>query len=415
MIQAIKGTKDILPDYAGYWQFIEEAFRKVSSSFGYNEIRTPIFEKTEVFARSIGEGTDIVNKEMFTFSSKGGTSITLRPENTAAIVRSVLQNSMLQQGSVLRLWYFGPFFRYERPQQGRQRQFHQYGAECISSPNPEADAEIILLADRLFRAIGIDDYKMLLNTLGTNESRNRYRKELYSYMNSHKDRLSADSVSRLETNPLRILDSKDERDIEIINSAPVILDYLDEESSIHFETVRKLLDASGIEYEIEPKLVRGLDYYSHTVFEFRSDYLGAQDSFGGGGRYDGLFSQLEGKPTPAVGFALGIERMLLILEKSDRLPDLHNAPDIYLVQAGPELTSEVNNFALKLRRKGLKVITDLQKRSIKAQFRESNKLGAKYTIVLGENEISSGKAVIKKMENGEETETELIRLEDFNF
>ena len=415
MIQAVRGTKDMLPEEAWKWQFIEEVFRKSSAKFTYKELRTPVFEKTEVFSRSIGDATDIVNKEMYTFEDRGGETLTLRPEMTAALVRAVIQNKLVAQGATLRSWYFGSYFRYERPQKGRLREFHQYGAECIASPNPEADVEIIQLANEIFEAAGIQNYQLLLNSLGNAESRKNYRAALVEYLEAHKDSLSEDSKIRLEQNPLRILDSKDHNDIEIVKDAPVILDYLDEESSAHFERVKTLLDSSGIKYDITPTLVRGLDYYSHTVFEFRHDALGAQDSFGGGGRYDGLFEQLGAKPTPAVGFALGVERMMLILENTDSFPKINTAPDVYIVTASEDVYPVTMEIAGKLRKLGLDVQTDLLKRSMKAQFREANKSGAKYSIAIGEDEAASKKLTIKTMETGDQAECAFDEIGDFEW
>ncbi|ROL61969.1 histidine--tRNA ligase, partial [Bacteroidetes/Chlorobi group bacterium ChocPot_Mid] len=266
MIQSVRGTKDLLPDTIGNWHFIEKIFSEVSARYNYRELRTPIFEKTEVFSRSIGEQTDIVGKEMYTFADKSGESITLRPEGTAALVRAVIQSSLLSTSPLLRLWYLGPFFRHERPQKGRMRQFHQYGAECIGSETPESDVEIILLANDIIRSAGITDYKLMLNTLGTDQSRIKYKKALLDYLLSFKDKLSDDSRNRIEYNPLRILDSKAPNDIELLANAPVILDYLDSQSSEHFEKVKELLSSSGIDITIQPQLVRGLDYYCHTVF-----------------------------------------------------------------------------------------------------------------------------------------------------
>ncbi len=415
MLQAIRGTKDILPVESGLWQYIEEVFRRVSGLFNYQELRTPIFEYTEVFSRSIGDGTDIVNKEMYTFTDKGDRSVTLRPEQTAALVRSVIQNNMLQQSSNLRLWYFGPFFRYERPTAGRLRQFHQYGAECIGSPNPESDAEVIMLATSIIKESGISDYKLLINTLGNPESRKRYRDVVREYFNDYSSEISEDSKIRLEKNPLRILDSKDKQDEIIVANAPLIKDYLDEESSVHFENVLRYIRNQGIGYEIQPRLVRGLDYYSHTVFEFQSPDLGAYDSFGGGGRYDGLFSQMQGKPTPAVGFAMGVERMLLILEKTGSAPVAENNPDVFLIAAGPSNIEKVLEMAHTVRRKGYSVQTDLLRRSVKAQFREANKQNAGFTIVIGDDEIAKNEFKIKKMSSGEEYLCSFESLEQFNF
>lgn len=415
MLQAIRGTKDILPGEIGNWQFIEKVFREVSANYNYSELRTPIFEYTEVFSRSIGEGTDIVNKEMYTFDDKGGRSITLRPEKTAALVRAVLQNNLLQQNSNLRLWYFGPFFRYERPTAGRLRQFHQYGAECIGSAMPESDAEVIMLATSIIKSSGINNYKLLINTLGNPESRKKYRDVIKEYFNEYRNELSEDSQIRLDKNPLRILDSKDNQDAVFVVGAPVIKDFLDEQSNEHFETVLQMIKNQGIDFELQPRLVRGLDYYSHTVFEFQSPDLGAYDSFGGGGRYDGLFEQMQGKPTPAVGFAMGVERMLLILEKINTLPQVKNYPDVFIVSAGEGNIEKTFEIAEKLRQNNISVQTDLQRRSVKAQFREANRVNATYTIVVGEDEKANNIYKIKKMSSGEEFSSTLEEIHNFKF
>jgi histidyl-tRNA synthetase len=415
MIQAIRGTKDLLPENIDRWQFAEKAFREVSPLYGYEEIRTPIFEKTEVFARGIGEETDIVNKEMYSFEDRGGESITLRPEGTAGIVRAAIQNSLPAKSSTLRLWYSGPFFRYERPQKGRLRQFHQYGAECILSENPESDVEIISLACAVINQLGIKKYKLLLNSLGNEESRKNYREQLIKYLEEHRDELSEDSKRRMDSNPLRVLDSKDKSDKKVAENAPVILDFLDEESKEHFETVRYMLDSLEIEYKIKPRLVRGLDYYSHTVFEFQHSALGSQDSFGGGGRYNQLFKELGGKPAPAVGFALGTERMLLIMEKENLFPAQAPKTDIYIVTSSPEYKKHAAKIAKDLRARRLRISFDLNRRSMKAQFREANKFGARYTIVLGEDEIERGVAQVKEMGSGEQSECNLSSIRHYKF
>lgn len=415
MIQEIRGTKDILPEEAFYWRFVEENFKKTSENFGYGEIRTPIFERTEVFSGGIGEGTDVVNKEMYTFTDRSGNSITLRPEMTAALVRSAIRHSLLKQNPLQKLWYFGPFFRYERPQAGRMRQFHQYGAECLGSANPESDAEILALADALLDSIGIDKYKLLINTLGNDSVRANYRDSLVEFFKNYETELSEDSRSRLEKNPLRILDSKNPKDIEIVGKAPNILDALDDESRDHFEKVKKMLDEFGIAYEVSPLLVRGLDYYCHTVFEFRSEALGAQDSFGGGGRYDGLFSRLGGKDAPAVGFAMGIERILMVLEKENKLPESKPEADIYLVAVDSEFSAKVHDLCFKLRKKGLKVGCDLTGKSVKAQFREANKSGAKYAAAIGGQEIESREISVKNMNTGEQTSFSINDFIDLKF
>ena len=415
MIQAVRGTKDILPDSSYVWQFLESKFREVTSLFAYDEMRTPIFEKTEVFLRSIGEETDIVNKEMYIFDDKGGESLTLRPEETAALVRAAIQNALLNKSNLLKAWYFGPYFRYERPQKGRLRQFHQFGCECIGSNNPESDAENIILAATLLKAIGIDEYNLMINTLGNDSVRDKYREVLTNYFNEHQDVLSEDSKRRLEANPLRILDSKDEADKKLVENAPSILDCLDEESKKHFDTVLSLLDASGIKYNVTPRLVRGLDYYCHTVFEFQSNALGSQDSLGGGGRYNGLFEQLGGKPAPGVGFAMGVERLILILEALGKLPEKPNSCDAYIVVSSNEYLPYSMKIASILREKGLKVSFDLFRRSFKSQFKESNKMNAKYSIVIGEDEITDNKVTIKNMLERSQETIEFDNLTEFNF
>lgn len=415
MIQSVRGTKDLLPDIIYQWQYLEKIFNEVSIKYGYRELRTPIFEKTEVFARSIGENTDIVNKEMYTFEDRGGDSITLRPEMTAALVRSVIQNNVTQWNSVSRLWYFGPFFRYERPQKGRLRQFHQFGAECISSPHPEADVEIIQLANELIKSLDIEQYKLMINSLGNEKSRADFRDALVDYLRQNKENLSHESQNRLETNPLRVLDSKDENDKIIIANAPQILEYLDDESKAHFNKVLSMLDKSGIKYELTPTLVRGLDYYSHTVFEFQSTALGAQDSFGGGGRYDGLFEQLGGKPTPAVGFAMGVERLLIILESLGKIPSVPQNIDMFVVVSKDEFLETANEVAEILRSLGFNVVVELMRRSMKAQFKEANKINVKYNIILAEDELQRNSVNIKNMTTGEQMECFIPDLHNFNF
>ncbi len=415
MIQAIRGTKDILPDNISKWHYVEEKFKKITQLFGYKELRTPIFEKTEVFHRTIGEGTDIVNKEMYTFTDRSGDSITLRPEMTAALVRSLVQNNLLAQTKLQRLWYFGPFFRYERPQKGRQRQFHQFGIECLGSEFAESDVEVIQLADVLFKSLGITDYNLIINSLGNENSRNQYRLAFLDYLKSVKSELSDDSQNRIDTNPLRILDSKDENDKRILENAPVILDYLDEESKEHFDAVTKALNELDIDFTINPKLVRGLDYYSHTVFEFQSEYLGSQDSFGGGGRYDGLVEQLGGKSTPAVGFALGVERLLIILEQLDIFNNMEDEIDCYIVMRGNEQSIYAQQVASILRGQGLKVLNELNRRSMKAQMREANRSNAKYAVIIGEDEVKENKVILKNLKESKQEEVLLTELNGYKF
>lgn len=415
MIQNIRGTKDILPETIYLWQYLEDKFKTIADLFGYKEIRTPIFEKTEVFSRTIGENTDIVNKEMYTFKDRDNENITLRPEMTAALVRSVVQHSLDYNIAALRLWYFGPFFRYERPQKGRYRMFHQFGAECIASPYPESDAEVILLANHLIKSLKIDDYTLLLNSLGNSASREKYKSALVDYLNSVKNNLSEESKIRLEANPLRVLDSKDENDIKALENSPAILDYLDQESAEHFNAVRNLLDNAKVNYTIDNRLVRGLDYYNHTVFEFRSNALGAQDSFGGGGRYDGLINQLGGKDTPAVGFAMGVERLLLILEALNAMPIKPNYTDVYLVITSDENLQYAFEIANTLRSRGIRVSTEIKRRKMKGQFKEADKLEAAYTIVIGDTEFKERKVTIKNMASGEQKLIQYEELNEFQF
>lgn len=414
-IQSIKGTKDTLPSEIHKWQFLEDTFRRVSTKYGYTELRTPIFEDSALFHRGIGEGTDIVNKEMYTFIDKGGDSVTLRPEQTAALIRSVVQNNLLQLGTTSKFWYFGPYFRYERPQKGRLRQFHQYGAECIASPFPESDVEVILLANSIIREIGIEDYKLNINSLGSENSRNNYRDALKSYLIENQDGLSEDSKRRLDINPLRILDSKDEKDKLIIANAPNIIDYLDEESKNHFDTVINLLTQLNVNFTIEPKLVRGLDYYNHTVFEFQSNALGSQDSFGGGGRYNGLIEQLGGKPNPAVGFAFGVERLIIILDSLNKLSELESKPDFYISSTSEKYLDKVYFVSEVLRKRNFNVQNDLVRKSVKGQMREANKLGAKYAVIIGDDEIAKGTIILKNMTESTQVELAFDDIEKHQF
>jgi histidyl-tRNA synthetase len=365
-------------------------------------------EKTEVFSRSLGAETDIVNKEMYTFLDKGGESITLRPEMTAAIVRSIIQNNLLFGSNILRLWYFGPLFRYERPQKGRLRQFYQYGAELVGSYEPEADVEIILLANSLIHNLGISNYTLQINSIGNSNSRKVYRDALVSYLFDHKERLSKESQERLERNPLRILDSKDQGDQAILANAPNILNYLDTESIEHFNRVQKLLQQNGIEFVVNPKLVRGLDYYSHTVFEFQSEVLGAQDSFGGGGRYDELFQQFGNSEVPAIGFALGIERIIIILEHL-KIFKQKPKPLVFVAYTNPVYISEVISIAETLRKNHIAAIFDLKKKSLKAQLKEANKQNATFALILGDEEIAQHRATLRNMNDSSQNS---IPLED---
>jgi histidyl-tRNA synthetase len=398
-IQAIRGMHDVLPEESPRWQWVERVFREVSERFGYEEIRPPLVEAAQLYVRSIGESTDIVGKEMYVFTDRAGEELALRPELTAGVVRAVVQHGLLARRSLWRLWYYGAAFRYERPQKGRYRQFHQYGVECIGSPYPESDAEVILLAVAVLRELGIADYRLQLNTLGSPAVRQRYRTALVAYLESVREKLSPESQLRLERNPLRILDSKDERDQALLRSAPLLIEYLDAESREHFEALCRMLQQQGVPFELNPHLVRGLDYYTHTVFEFVSSRLGAQNAFGGGGRYDGLVESFGGPPTPAVGFSFGVERLLLLLP--ERTPD--GAVEIYVARAEVE-PEVVLSLLEELRRAGYRAVGDLQRRSLKAQLREADRLGARLAIILGRTEWQERRLVLRDLRNGQQWE-----------
>lgn len=399
-IQAVRGTRDIFGPEMTAWHRAEQIFRDVTNAYAYEEFRTPIFENTELFKRGVGEETDIVGKEMYTFEDRGGDSLTLRPEMTAPIVRAMLEHGLLRHQPVSRIWYAGPQFRYDRPQKGRYRQFHQFGAECIGSAHPESDAEIIMLCYDVLRRVGITGFSLEINTLGTADVRRAYREALVAYLTRHEAQLSADSQRRLHANPLRVLDSKDERDRAIVAEAPSILDVLDEASDAHFRAVLSMLDIAGVPYTVNPILVRGLDYYSHTVFEFTTNALGTQNAIGGGGRYDPLFAMLGGGATPAVGFSVGIERLLLLLEAEQGGWQEPPLDGVYLAAIGDAARVPVHTIALRLRRTGLHVVTDLLRRSVKAQLKDANRERVQWTVVIGDDELLNETAVVKNMESG---------------
>ncbi len=412
-MQAVRGTRDVFGPEMDAWHRAEQIFRDVSSAYAYKEIRTPIFESTDLFKRGVGEETDIVGKEMYTFEDRGGDSLTLRPEMTAPIVRCVLEHSLLRHNPVMRYWYAGPQFRYDRPQKGRYRQFHQYGAECIGSAHPESEAEIITLCSDVIRTIGCTNVVLEINTLGTAEVRAAYRQRLVEYLAAHEGELSVDSRRRMQTNPLRVLDSKDEADRNVVVSAPSILDMLDEESANHFRTVLALLDVSGIPYSVNPRLVRGLDYYSHTVFEFTTNALGTQNAIGGGGRYDPLFAMIGGTPTPAVGFSIGIERLLLLLEQEQGGPQESEPGGVYLAAIGDAARLPVHAIATRLRRAGLHVYTDLLRRSVKSQMKDANREHVRFTVMIGDDELADSTAVVKNMQSGEQLRVQQTDLERY--
>lgn len=392
-IQAIRGTKDILPEEVGIWQKIEEIASEVLTKAIYQEIRTPIFENTSLFERGIGEATDVVGKEMYSFKDRGDRSLTLRPEGTAGVARAFIENQLFAKGGVQRLWYRGSMFRYERPQAGRQRQFHQIGVELLGSKDPRGDVEVIAIAMDILEKLGLKNLTLQLNSVGSGEDRQRYKEALVNYLNPYKDELDKDSQDRLERNPLRILDSKDAKTKEIALNAPSILDYLNESSQKHFDQVCSLLSALNIKYEIDPRLVRGLDYYTHTAFEIQSSDLGSQATVCGGGRYDGLIKQLGGNDIPAVGWALGMERLILLWQKLQSTPILQ--PDLYFISKGEKAENQALLLAQKLRQAGFKVELDLSGSAFNKQFKRGDRSGAKACLVLGETEAENNTVQLK--------------------
>jgi histidyl-tRNA synthetase len=381
---------DLLPTNSPLWQHLEAIVSDVLGRYGYQEIRFPILELTELFRRSIGEVTDIVEKEMYTFDDRNGESLTLRPEGTACCVRACLQNGLFDNQQTQRLWYAGPMFRYERPQKGRLRQFHQIGVESFGVASPDVDAELILITARLWQQLGIHAaLKLELNSIGSLEARAAYREALVSYLQQHFERLDEDSQRRMATNPLRILDSKSPETQALLEQAPLLLDYLDDDSRLHFEQLKQLLDAAGVIYTVNPKLVRGLDYYNKTVFEWVTDQLGAQGTVCAGGRYDGLVQQLGGKPCPAVGFAMGVERLCLLLQELGKVTDaISAAPDVYFVVAGEQAQISALQLAERLRDTlpDLKLQLHCGGGSFKSQFKKADKSGAAIALVMGDNE-----------------------------
>jgi len=413
MIKAVTGTKDILPSDIPRWNYLEKTVQKIFASFNYKEIRTPIFEETALFARGIGEETDIVGKEMYTFKDRSDTSLTLKPEMTAAVVRSYVEHSLGAQQPLIKLFYMSPMFRQERPQAGRFRQFHQFGAEAIGSKSPLLDAEMIQMAYEILKSLGLKNLTVKINSLGTPETRENYKKLLKNFLEDKKDKLSEDSKRRFETNILRIFDSKVESDQKIIKDAPRLIDHLDEESKADFEVVKNQLSKSGIPFEIDPALVRGLDYYTKLTFEIDSESVGAQTALCGGGRYDLLIETLGGKPTPATGFAAGIERILLACENEKSFTIPEQSIDIYLIRIENELESFGSELAGKLRKENLSVDFDYLQRSVKAQMREANKLKARYVLFIGGDEYKGGMMNLKHMSTGEEEKISIDSIREF--
>lgn len=407
-IQAVRGMNDITPQETAEWRRLEHIIRHIMDLYQIREIRMPIVEKTQVFTHSIGQGTDVVEKEMYSFNDRNGDSLSLRPEGTAGCVRAVIQNNLLQT-NLLRVWYLGPMFRYERPQKGRTRQFHQTGVEIFGQSGPDADVELILISQQLWKALSISDLVLEINTLGNAESRTRYRENLIAYFENNIEKLDEDARKRLHTNPLRILDSKNSDMTDLINQAPVIQDSLDEASLQHFNTVCDMLDQVGMPYKKNSRLVRGLDYYNHTVFEWTTDKLGAQSAVCAGGRYDGLFERLGGKATPATGFALGMERLMELIKL--QTPQEDNKPDAFLVTTG--LAADLSPvMAAKIREAypDLKLETNLGGGSFKAQFKRADKSDAAVALVIGDNEMEQNQVTVKALRQDLEQFT--INLQD---
>lgn len=400
----IKGTEDVLPKDSYRWQFVEDVMRKESAAYGFKEIRTPVFEHTELFARGVGQTTDVVQKEMYTFDTKGGESVTLRPEGTAGAARAVLEHGLVNDSLPIKASYFVSCYRYEKPQAGRLREFHQFGLECYGTQSPVADAELICSAQSIFDRLGIKQLRLEINSIGCPACRAEYHKALKEYFYGYKDELCETCNSRLEKNPMRILDCKSPVCSKIAQGAPKITDYLCDECKEHFASVQKYLDNAGVEYTVNPTIVRGLDYYTKTVFEFVTDFIGAQGTVCGGGRYDGLIEELGGKHLPSLGFAMGIERLLMLMDKQGIEIPKPSTCDLYVAVMGESASLKSFEIIKAVRSCGLIAETDIVGRGLRAQMKYADKIGAKFSMVLGDNEIEQGKAVIKNMSSGEQTE-----------
>ena len=413
MINAPKGTKDILPDKSYAWQFVEKTAREVAGVFNAKEIRTPTFEHTEVFLRGIGETTDIVNKEMYTFNDKGDRSITLKPEGTAGVARAFVENGLFNQALPQKLYYITQCFRYERPQAGRLREFHQFGIEFLGASSPDTDAEVILLAKTLLDKLGVQNISLRINSIGCPKCRKNYSDALRAYLAKYKDQLCPLCLDRMEKNPLRVLDCKNDDCKKITADAPVILDYICDECKDHFAKVQALLDIAGVEYTVDSGIVRGLDYYTKTVFEFVSNNIGAQGTVCGGGRYDGLIGEFGATDVPGIGFAVGIERLLMLMENTGvKIPE-NNGVKLYIAPMGEEESKKAFELSALLRKKGVSCDIDHMGRGIKAQFKYADKIGAEYVAVLGSNELKDGVVSVKKMADGSQTPVKLDDLCDY--
>ena len=417
-IKAIRGMNDVLPEQTPVWQYLEQTVKELLAGYGYSEIRMPIVEQTNLFKRSIGEVTDIVEKEMYTFDDRNGDSLTLRPEGTASCVRACEEHSLLSNNQSQRLWYTGPMFRHERPQKGRYRQFFQVGVETFGMATPDIDAETIIMTARLWQQLGLQDAVTLqLNTIGSAEARTAYKAALVEYLSQFKDQLDEDSQRRLDTNPLRILDSKNEQTQALLNDAPALHDYLDDESREHFDKLTAILDAAGVAYEVNQRLVRGLDYYGKTVFEWVTDKLGAQGTVCAGGRYDGLVEQLGGKPTPAVGFAMGVERLILLLETLELIPAaVTKTLDVYVcaLGEGADLAAMILSDQIRQQKPWIRIQTHCGGGSFKSQMKKADKSGADFAIILGETEVAEKTAAVKPLRHeGEQVTIAQTELADW--
>lgn len=409
--KSIKGTLDLLPAESHKRQFVEHSCLEIAQNFGYREIRTPVFEHTELFQRGVGDTTDVVQKEMYTFTDKGDRSITLRPEGTAGVVRSYLEHGLFNEAMPQKLCYLTSCYRYEKPQAGRLREFHQFGIECFGSSSPAVDAEVMAVAQNLFDFLGVKNLNLEINSIGCKECRKEYHAALHSYFESKKEELCGTCLGRLERNPMRILDCKSPICSDIAKDAPKVTDYLCDDCKAHFESVQSYLKAMGMEFTVNPTIVRGLDYYSRTVFEFVSTDIGAQGTVCGGGRYDGLVEEVGGNHTPALGFGMGIERLMLLMENQG-LPFPEAAKcELYIATMGEKANIQAAAMANALRREGMFVEFDVVGRSVKAQMKYANKIGAKFTVVMGDSELESGIVKLKNMESGDEQELSLATFE----
>ncbi|KXB89034.1 histidine--tRNA ligase [Veillonellaceae bacterium DNF00626] len=412
-LQALRGTQDILPNDIYKWSYMENIIRDLCALYGYGEIRTPIFEETKLFLRGIGDTTDVVTKEMYTFEDRGGRSITLRPENTASAVRAFLEHKLYGDQGVHKLFYIGAMFRYDRPQAGRYREFHQFGVEILGASSPLADVEVIVLAYRLFQKLGLQNLELRINSIGDKNCRNAYKKELISYYESQKDMLCEDCKQRLYKNPLRLLDCKEDNCKILAKNAPVITNYLCEECHNKFEKVKSGLTALHISYVVDPGLVRGLDYYTNTAFEIQYPPLGAQSAICGGGRYDKLVEEMGGPDVPGIGFAVGLERLLLALEGQNLIPNCPQKSSVYIVALGEKAEIEGLKIQGELREKGVMTYMDLQEKSLKGQMKQAGKVQSIYAVIIGENEIEQGKATVKHMQTGEQSEISFSQVADY--